>query len=183
MQGGLEERLSRIPSQKNVPGGGIGWAWWQEWGVFVCVCVHVCAWAGQSRSSLLSITGLCSLTPRLLHPPANSLLQSLSVVEAYYGWPSVRKKKKYILVKETINFRLWEHSLPYGRWNRTRTQAIPKEVEREGGGGWSFISSHRIPRVGRDHKDQRVQLLTQLMSYWCSACFLWFIVIILKSHS
>ena len=70
MQGGLEERLSRIPSQK--------------WGVFVCVCVHVCAWAGQSRSSLLSITGLCSLTPRLLHPPANSLLQSLSVVEAHY---------------------------------------------------------------------------------------------------
>lgn len=84
MQGGLEERLSRIPSQKNVPGGGIDWAWWQEWGVFVCVCVHVCAWAGQSRSSLLSITGLCSLTPRLLHPPANSLLQSLSVVEAHY---------------------------------------------------------------------------------------------------
>lgn len=84
MQGGLEERLSRIPSQKNVPGGGIDWAWWQEWGVFVCVCVHVCAWAGQPRSSLLSITGLCSLTPRLLHPPANSLLQSLSVVEAHY---------------------------------------------------------------------------------------------------
>lgn len=69
-------------------------SWWQECGcmsVYMCVymCVYVCDSAWLSHSSLLLISSLCSPTPCLLHPPANSLLPSLFLATT---GRSVRKK-------------------------------------------------------------------------------------------
>lgn len=88
--------------------------------MFVRVYIYIMrvyACAGQSHSSLLVITRMCSPAPCLLHPLTNLALPSLFMADAPYRTPIEGKKKKKKpternLGKEISNWGVTERSFP-----------------------------------------------------------------------
>lgn len=119
--------------------------------VRVGVCVGVCDSTGQSHSSLLLISSLCSPTPRLLHPPANSLLPSLFLAAT---GRSVRKNEtEFFFFKEI------------GATEESQS-AVYLEVARREQRDKLFLRTERGKGRLKFHL-----ISSQLMSFWRSACF------------
>lgn len=112
--------------------------------------MRVYACAGQSHSSLLVITRMCSPAPCLLHPLTNLALPSLFMADAPYRTPIEEKKK-----------------LPKEIWGKKSA------IEESQGAVFLKVAGAKQRQERGKRGGLKLHLVSsQMMSFWCSACFL-----------